>query len=40
VYAPDFDGKPYCQECFTDLWRYTEAQLKAIEAFRAIDWRE
>jgi len=40
VYAPDRDSLPDAKDRFTDLWRATEAQLAAIEAFSEIDWRE
>jgi hypothetical protein len=41
VYAPPrAELLPDAQRRFTDLWRTTEAQLAAIEAFSEIDWRE
>src|SRR6516225_1604474 len=40
VYAPDRDSLSEAHDRFTDLWRATEAQLEAIEAFSEIDWRE
>ena len=40
VYAPSAELLPDAKDRFTDLWRATEAQLAAIEAFSEIDWRE
>ena len=40
VYAPSAELLPDAKDRFTDLWRATEAQLEAIEAFSEIDWRE
>lgn len=41
VYAPpNAELLPDAQGRFTDLWRATEAQLAAIEAFSEIDWSE
>jgi hypothetical protein len=40
VHCPDREGKPYYQQCFEDLWQKTEAQLRALETFRAVDWSE
>jgi hypothetical protein len=40
VYAPSAELLPDAKDRFTDLWRATEAQLEAIEAFSEIEWRE
>jgi hypothetical protein len=40
IYAPDRDSLPEAHERFTDLWRATEQQLAAIEAFQEVAWRE
>jgi hypothetical protein len=40
VYAPSAELLPDAKARFTDLWRATEAQLEAIEAFQEVDWRE
>ena len=40
VYAPSAELLPDAKDRFTDLWRATEAQLAAIEAFSEIDWSE
>jgi hypothetical protein len=40
VYAPSAELLPDAKARFTDLWRATEAQLAAIEAFQEVDWRE
>jgi hypothetical protein len=40
IYAPDRESLPEAHERFTDLWRATEAQLAAIEAFQEVAWRE
>ena len=40
VYAPDRDSLLEAKARFTDLWRATEAQLEAIEAFQEVSWGE
>jgi hypothetical protein len=40
IYAPDRESLPEAHERFTGLWRATEAQLAAIEAFQEVAWRE
>ena len=40
VYAPAEGDLPEARARFTDLWRATEAQLAAIEAFQEVGWRE
>src|SRR5215472_7077387 len=40
VYAPAEGDLPEAKARFTDLWRATEAQLEAIEAFQEVGWRE
>ena len=40
VYAPAEGDLPEAKARFTDLWRITEAQLAAIEAFQEVGWRE
>ena len=40
VYAPAEGDLQEARDRFTDLWRITEAQLEAIEAFIEIGWRE
>jgi hypothetical protein len=40
VYAPTRESLPEARERFTDLWRATEAQLAAIEAFQEVGWEE
>lgn len=40
VYAPAEGDLPEARARFTDLWRATEAQLEAIEAFIEVGWRE
>jgi hypothetical protein len=40
IYAPDRESLPEAHDRFTDLWRATEAQLEAIEAFQEVAWRE
>jgi hypothetical protein len=39
-YAPGEGDLPEAQARFTDLWRATELQLSAIEAFQEVGWRE
>jgi hypothetical protein len=40
VYAPGDGDVPEAKARFTELWRATEAQLAAIEAFQEVGWRE
>ena len=40
VYAPAEGDLPEAKARFTDLWRATEQQLAAIEAFQEVGWRE
>ena len=41
VYAPpNVEMLPEAKARFTDLWRATELQLAAIEAFQEVDWSE
>jgi hypothetical protein len=40
IYAPDRESLPEAHDRFTELWRATEAQLEAIEAFQEVAWRE
>ena len=40
IYAPDRESLPEAQDRFTELWRATEQQLAAIEAFQEVGWRE
>lgn len=40
VCAPSAELLPEARDRYTDLWRATEVQLAAIEAFSEIDWRE
>ena len=40
VYAPAEGDLQEARDRFTDLWRITEAQLEAIEAFIEVGWRQ
>ena len=40
MYMPDEGGKPHYQEVFNALCETTRQQIKALEAFSAIEWRE
>jgi hypothetical protein len=40
VYSPAAQDLQEAQARFTDLWRATELQLSAIEAFQEIEWKE
>jgi hypothetical protein len=40
MHMPDEEGKPHYEEVFNQLCRSTREQLKALEAFSAIEWRE
>jgi hypothetical protein len=40
VYCTDLEGKPYYQNCLTEVCKRTRQQLEALEAFSAIEWRE
>jgi len=40
MYMPDEEGKPHYQDIFNQLSRSTDQQLKALEAFSKINWRE
>ena len=38
MYMPE--DKPHYREAFNELYRRTQEQIKALETFSAIDWRE
>jgi hypothetical protein len=38
MYMPD--DKPHYREAFNELYRRTQEQIKALQMFAAIDWRE
>jgi hypothetical protein len=40
VHCPDLDGKPYYENCLTEVCKRTREQLATLEAFTAVDWRE
>ena len=40
MYMPDMEGKPHYWEVYQHLCRSTDQQLKALEAFAQIEWRE
>ena len=40
MYMPDEEGKPHYQAVYNQLSECTRRQLKALEAFAAIEWRE
>jgi hypothetical protein len=40
MYTPGFDDAPRCEKVYHELCRKTEEQLKALEAFAKIAWRE
>jgi hypothetical protein len=40
VYSPAEQDLAEAKARFTELWRATELQLAAIEAFQEIEWRE
>ena len=40
LYCPDVERKPYYEDCLNVLFDRTEEQLKALETFRAIGWRD
>jgi hypothetical protein len=40
MYMPDEEGKRHYQEVFNALCESTRQQIEALEAFRAIGWRE
>jgi hypothetical protein len=40
LYCPDVERKPYYEDCLNALFDRTEEQLKALETFRAIGWRD
>jgi hypothetical protein len=40
LYMPDEEGRPHYQSVFNALAESTRQQIKALEAFSAIEWRE
>jgi hypothetical protein len=40
MYTPGFDNVSHCKDVYQQLCRQTDEQLKALEAFAKIDWRE
>lgn len=40
VHCPDLGGKPYYENCLTEVCKRTREQLAALDAFRTIEWRE
>jgi hypothetical protein len=40
MHMPDYEGVPHYKEVYNQLCRQTDEQLKALEAFAKIDWRE
>jgi hypothetical protein len=38
MYMPDYD--PHYRDVFNELYRRTQEQIAALEAFSQIDWRE
>jgi hypothetical protein len=40
MYIPDLENKPQYQAVYNQLCECTRQQLKALEAFSAIEWRE
>ena len=40
MYMPDLENKPRYQAVYSALCDHTREQLKALEAFSAIEWRE
>jgi hypothetical protein len=40
MYCPDLEGRPHYEEVFNALCARTREQLKALEAFTAVAWRE
>jgi hypothetical protein len=39
IYGPDPENTPHYQQVFDQVCRSTNEQIKALEAFAAIDWR-
>jgi hypothetical protein len=39
MYGPDIENTDHYEEVFNKLCRSTNEQIKALEAFAAIDWR-
>jgi hypothetical protein len=39
IYGPDAENTPHYQQIFDQVCRCTSEQIKALEAFAAIDWR-
>jgi predicted transcriptional regulator len=40
TYMPDMENKSHYQAVFNTLLERTQEQIKALEAFSQIDWRE
>jgi hypothetical protein len=40
MYIPDLENKPQYQAVYNQLCECTRQQLKALEAFSTIEWRE
>jgi hypothetical protein len=40
MYMPDLESKPRYQAVYSALCDRTREQLKALEAFSLVDWRE